>query len=158
MQETRVQSLVGKTSQRRAWQPTLVFLPGESHGQRSQAGYSPWGHKEPDTTLHDTKMSDTMSVWSEGKLTSTALGRLQSEHSDLRDSVEKIQEKMEEMNLYDNLDDEEEKQTIKNKNKDHKNDRSQKQIFLDQPTVPLVEPTLSILKPLGMMDLLLNHR
>ena len=27
-------------------QPTPVFLPGESHGQRSLAGYSPWGHKE----------------------------------------------------------------------------------------------------------------
>ena len=30
---------------RRAWQPTTVFLPGESHGQRSLVGYSPWGHK-----------------------------------------------------------------------------------------------------------------
>ena len=35
---------------RRAWQPTPVFLPGESHGQRSLAGYSPWGHKESDKT------------------------------------------------------------------------------------------------------------
>ena len=34
---------------RRTWQLTSVFLPGESHGQRSQAGYSPWGHKELDT-------------------------------------------------------------------------------------------------------------
>ena len=32
------------------WQPTPVFLPGESHGQRSLVGYSPWGHKESDTT------------------------------------------------------------------------------------------------------------
>ena len=31
------------------WQPTPVFLPGESHGQRSLAGYSSWGHKELDT-------------------------------------------------------------------------------------------------------------
>ena len=30
-------------------QPTLVFLPGESHGQRSLVDYSPQGHKEPDT-------------------------------------------------------------------------------------------------------------
>ena len=30
---------------RRAWQPTAVFLPGESHGQRSLAGYSPWCHR-----------------------------------------------------------------------------------------------------------------
>ena len=32
------------------WQPTPVFLPGEFHGQRSLAGYSPWGHKESDMT------------------------------------------------------------------------------------------------------------
>ena len=30
---------------RRAWQPTAVFLPEESHGQRSLVGYSPWDHK-----------------------------------------------------------------------------------------------------------------
>ena len=30
--------------------PTPAFLPGESQGQRSLAGYSPWGHKESDTT------------------------------------------------------------------------------------------------------------
>ena len=30
---------------RRAWQPTPAFLPGESHGQRSLAGYSPCGHR-----------------------------------------------------------------------------------------------------------------
>ena len=41
---------VGKIPWRRAWQPTPVFLPGESHGQRSLAGYSPWGHKESDRT------------------------------------------------------------------------------------------------------------
>ena len=35
---------------RGALQPTLVFLPGESHGQRSLAGYSPWGCKELDMT------------------------------------------------------------------------------------------------------------
>ena len=40
---------VWKISWRREWLPTpvfLVFLPGESQGQRSLAGYSPWGHKE----------------------------------------------------------------------------------------------------------------
>ena len=37
---------VGKIPWRRTWQPTPVFLPGESHGQRSLAGYSPWGRKE----------------------------------------------------------------------------------------------------------------
>ena len=40
---------VGKIPLRRAW-PTPVFLPGESHRQRSMEGYSPWGCKESDTT------------------------------------------------------------------------------------------------------------
>ena len=36
----------GKIPWKRAWQPTPVFLPGESREQRSQAGYGPQGHKE----------------------------------------------------------------------------------------------------------------
>ena len=39
-------SRVEKILWRREWLPTSVFLPGEFHGQRSLAGYSPWGHKE----------------------------------------------------------------------------------------------------------------
>ena len=35
---------------RKKWQPTPVFLPGESHGRRSLVGYSPWGCTESDTT------------------------------------------------------------------------------------------------------------
>ena len=35
---------------RRKWQSTPVFLPGESHGQRSLAGCSAWGRKEADMT------------------------------------------------------------------------------------------------------------
>ena len=35
---------------RRKWQPTPVFLPGKSQGQRSLTSYSPWGHKELDRT------------------------------------------------------------------------------------------------------------
>ena len=35
---------------RRKWQPTPVFLPGESHGQRGLVGYGLWGCKESDTT------------------------------------------------------------------------------------------------------------
>ena len=50
MQETRVHPWVGNILWRREQQPTPVFLPGESHGQRSLMGYSPWGHKESDTT------------------------------------------------------------------------------------------------------------
>ena len=53
-QETWVQLRVGKIPWRREWLATLVVLPGECHGQRSLAGYSPWGHKEPDTTEHLT--------------------------------------------------------------------------------------------------------
>ena len=47
---------VGKIPWRRKWQPTPVLLPGESHGQRSLVGYSPWSRKELDTTerLHFT--------------------------------------------------------------------------------------------------------
>ena len=41
---------VGKIPWRRVWQPTPVFLPRESQGQRSLVGYSPWGFKESDTT------------------------------------------------------------------------------------------------------------
>ena len=43
-------SWVRKIPWRRTWQPTPVWLPGESHGQRSLVGYSPWGHKESDTS------------------------------------------------------------------------------------------------------------
>ena len=42
--------LVGKIPWRRAWQLTPVFLPGESYGQRSLTGYSPWVLKESDMT------------------------------------------------------------------------------------------------------------
>ena len=41
---------VRKISWRRKWQPTPVFLPGKSHGQRNLVDYSPWGCKELDTT------------------------------------------------------------------------------------------------------------
>ena len=42
---------IGMILWRREWQPTPIFLPGESHGQRSSlVGYSPWGRKESDTT------------------------------------------------------------------------------------------------------------
>ena len=44
---------------RRKWQPTPVLLPGESHGQRSLAGYSPWGHKSQ-TRLSDLTTTITM--------------------------------------------------------------------------------------------------
>ena len=45
---------VRKIPWRRAWQTTPVFLPGEPHGQRSRAGYSPWVLKESDMTEHSS--------------------------------------------------------------------------------------------------------
>ena len=45
MQETPADPWVGKIPWRRKWQPTAVFLPGKSHGQRTLLGDSPWSHK-----------------------------------------------------------------------------------------------------------------
>ena len=50
VQETWFDSWVGKIPWRRKWQPTPVFLPGESHGQRSLVGYGSQSRKELDTT------------------------------------------------------------------------------------------------------------
>ena len=41
---------VGKIPWSRKWQPTPVFLPRNFQGQRNLAGYSPWDHRESDTT------------------------------------------------------------------------------------------------------------
>ena len=41
---------VGKIPWRRKWQPTPVSLPGKYHGQKCLVDYSPWGHKESDTS------------------------------------------------------------------------------------------------------------
>ena len=46
---------VGKMPWRKAWQPTAVLLPGESHGQRSLAGYSPRGRHESGVTKRLSK-------------------------------------------------------------------------------------------------------
>ena len=44
------QSLGREDPLEKEMEPTPVFLSGESHGQRSLVGYSPWGHKESDMT------------------------------------------------------------------------------------------------------------
>ena len=49
MQETWVPFLVRKIPWRRKWQPTSGFSPGQSHGQRSLVGCSPWACKEANT-------------------------------------------------------------------------------------------------------------
>ena len=45
---------LGRLPWKSAWLLTPVFLPGVSHGQRSLAGYKPWGHKGSDTTERRT--------------------------------------------------------------------------------------------------------
>ena len=50
LKRRRFDPWVGKIPWRRAWQPTSVYLPGDSHGQRSLVGYSPEGRKELDIT------------------------------------------------------------------------------------------------------------
>ena len=49
LQETQVRSLGQEDPLEKEMATTPVFLPGESHGQKSLAGYSLWGHKESDT-------------------------------------------------------------------------------------------------------------
>ena len=67
---------VGKVPWRRAWQPTPVFLLGESHGQRSLLGYSPRGGTELDTTECTqagtySHLQDTIEVSLEGRVRAT---------------------------------------------------------------------------------------
>ena len=51
LQETWVQFLGQEEPLwRRKWQPTPVFFPGESHGQKSLVGYSPWGRRKSGMT------------------------------------------------------------------------------------------------------------
>ena len=50
IQETGFDPWLRKIPQRKKWQLTPIFLPGEVHGQRSLVGFSPWGRKELDTT------------------------------------------------------------------------------------------------------------
>ena len=50
-------------SRRRKWQPTPVFLPGESHGRRSLVGYSPRGCKELDTTSLSLSLLLHLILW-----------------------------------------------------------------------------------------------
>ena len=50
MLETQVRSLGQEDPLEKGMQPIPLLLPREFHGQRSLAGYSPWGRKELDTT------------------------------------------------------------------------------------------------------------
>ena len=46
---------LGRSPWRRKWQPTPVFLPGKSHGQKTVTGCSPWGHKRIQHNLAPTQ-------------------------------------------------------------------------------------------------------
>ena len=59
---------VGKIPWRRKWQPTPVFLAGESHGWRSLVGYSPWGRKQSDTTEQLTLSLNAIAFLSASRL------------------------------------------------------------------------------------------
>ena len=67
---------VGKIPWRRKWQPTPVFLPGESHGQRNLVGCSPWAHKNSQTPLRDGALTHvTITGNKEGKIKNTSPGK-----------------------------------------------------------------------------------
>ena len=55
----------GRFPWRRKWQPAPVFMPEKSHEQRSLVGYSPWGHKELDTTelLTEQQLSNKNQIY-----------------------------------------------------------------------------------------------
>ena len=80
-----IQPISGDTWKRK-WQPTPVFLPGKSHGQRRLAGYSPWSCKEMDTTSRldnngNRRHSRDQANWSVDSLES-ALGHIKGSRSD----------------------------------------------------------------------------
>ena len=65
-QEAGFHPSVGKIPWRRKWQPTPVLLPGDSHGQRSLADYSPLDHKGLDTTeatLHTCREAEHVFIY-----------------------------------------------------------------------------------------------
>ena len=76
-QEMQVRSWVGKIPWRRAWQPTPIFLPGESHGQRTLTGQSPQCCKESDMT---EATGHTLLVFDRSDLLSCTKGRVCVSH------------------------------------------------------------------------------
>ena len=58
---------------RRGWQPTPVFLPGESYAQRSLAGYCPWGWKELDDW---SCLIHSQSMWNDARDVGSIPGRI----------------------------------------------------------------------------------
>ena len=62
IREIWIQSWVGKIPWRRKWWHTLLFLPGEFHGQRRLVGYSPWGHRVGHDWMTNNPSIDTKSL------------------------------------------------------------------------------------------------
>ena len=73
---------VGKIPWRMTWQPTPEVLPEETHGQKSLAGYSPWGRRESDTT-EETEQTYMHLVWSvdRGRNGNDGIGRNRNERN-----------------------------------------------------------------------------
>ena len=82
-----------KTHWRRTWQPTPVFLPGESHGQRSLAACSPWGALEKEIATHSSVLA-WRDPWTEEPCGLQSMGsqrighNLATEHRQTRDREE----------------------------------------------------------------------
>ena len=78
---------------RRKWQPTPVFLPGKSRGQRGLEGYSPWGHKELDTIEQlnwtELKQQKRPPRWHSGKEFCNARDETQVQSLGWEDPLEK---------------------------------------------------------------------
>ena len=67
---------VWKIPWRRKWQPTPVLLPGKSHGERSMAGYSPWGGKKLSNSSTAVRIRSWARNWKNGyRVTSPYPGR-----------------------------------------------------------------------------------
>ena len=78
---------------RRKWQPIPIFLSGEYHGQRSLAGYSPWGRKELYTTeelthTHSPKLKEKLLQSQINKTGKNNWQFTHSQHQALLDSVQ----------------------------------------------------------------------
>ena len=67
---------VGKMLWQKKWLPTLVFLPGRSHGQRSLAGYSPWGRRRHDWAHTHTYTQSAEDPFSKSKYVGASTARI----------------------------------------------------------------------------------
>ena len=88
--QTRTLSLGWEDPQSRKWQPTPVFLFKEFHGQRSLDGYSPWDHKELDTTerlTHTHTHTHTHTVFIEHLLQSCSCWDTKMEMGKIRRNI-----------------------------------------------------------------------